>query len=268
MRAMAKETAAIYAGTVSHTRMRPVGHRLSYRVFSLLLDCDRLDDLARSTRLFSHNRFNLVSLHDRDHGSGDGTPLTTYLRHLAEGTPHGRDVVRFKMLCYPRVLGYGFNPLTVYYGLDASDRIRLMVYEVNNTFGQRKTYVLPVSEGEDQEIISQKCAKELYVSPFNTVAGTYSFHLTKPDETLTLGVALKDEEGPLLKAHFRGARHPFGDAGLLRQLARTGWMSLKVIGGIHFEAARLWLKGMRLKPRPAAPSSAITYVEKAGDQHA
>jgi len=246
----------LYPGRVSHTRVRPVHHRLSYQVFAILFDCGRLDALARRLRLFSRNRFNLFSLHDKDHG--DGSSLEGYARKLVAGTPEGARVTRFMMLCYPRILGYTFNPLTVYYGIDADGDVCVVIYEVNNTFGERKTYVLPAERPKDG-VIAQSCAKELYVSPFNTETGTYSFHLTPPEEGLTVGVALKDEAGPLLKAHFRGTRQDLSDRALLKALVRTGWMTAKVFGAIHFEAARLWLKGLRLKPRPPAPETPVTY---------
>ena len=254
---------AIYPGTVVHTRLRPVNHRLKYRVFALLLDCDTLDALDKRSRLFSYNRFNLLSLSDRDHG--DGSPVASYLRSLADASPMRGEVHRFLMLCYPRILGYVFNPLTVYYGLDEAGTVRLLIYEVNNTFGQRKTYVLPVVAQEQGQAISQSCAKELYVSPFNDVSGTYSFHVTPPGESLTVGVALRNADGPLLKAYFRGQRRPFTDAALLSALARTGWLTLKVTMAIHFEAARLWLKGLRLVKRPSAPTNSVTYVDPTGD---
>ncbi len=248
---------AIYNGHVVHARVRPCAHSLKYRVFAVLLDCDRLDQLKSRVRLFSHNRFNLFSIHDRDHG--DGSPIADYLQSLLADMPERSDIHRFTMLCYPRILGYVFNPLTVYFGLDAHDRPRLMVYEVNNTFGQRKTYVLPV-EAKDGSLISQNCRKEFYVSPFNTDTGRYSFRVTPPGENLTVGVALRDKEGPVLKAFFRGERQDLTTANLLGALARTGWMTVKVTAGIHLEAARLWLKGLRLQPRPPAPRRPVTYV--------
>jgi len=254
---------ALYSGSVVHTRLRPVVHKLKYRVFALLFDCDTLEALDKKLRLFSYNRFNLFSLSDRDHG--DGTPIREYLQKIAEKAPAGRSVRRFSMLCYPRILGYGFNPLTVYYGFDAEDRICLVVYEVNNTFGERKTYVLPVDHSADGKVIAQQCPKELYVSPFNAVTGTYSFHLTRPGQSLAVGVALKDENGPVLKAHFRADRQDLTDGGLMRALVRTGWMTLKVTLGIHYEAARLWLKGLRLMPRPPAPKSPVTFLDSSGN---
>ena len=245
--------AGLFLGDVVHRRLRPVTHALRYRVFSLLID----PEAVQTTRLFSHNRFNLLSFFDKDHG--DGVDLAKHLNRMVAEMPEHPPVARFMMLCYPRVLGYAFNPITVYFGLDAADRTVAMIYEVNNTFGQRKTYVLPVAAHDTREI-AQSCAKALYVSPFNDVSGTYSFRITPPaDDTLTIGVALRTSEGPLLKAYFRGDRRPLTDKALLTALLKTGLLTLKVIAAIHAEALRLWLKGLRLQPRPPAAGAPVVY---------
>lgn len=252
---------ALYLGTVVHKRMRPRLHALRYSVFSCLFDCDQIGRLDARLRLFSYNRFNLISLHDRDHT--DGRSLKDYLRSIAAGSGRGNEISRFMMLCYPRVLGYAFNPLTVYFGLDTNDRVRLVIYEVRNTFGEQQTYVLP-ADPEKSGLIDQQCRKRFYVSPFNAVEGRYSFHATPlSGDDLTVGVALKTDQGPLLKAHFRGTRQVLNDATLLRALARTGWMTVKVIAGIHFEALKLWAKGLPIVKRPPAPVAPITYIAAA-----
>lgn len=248
---------ALYIGAVVHRRMQPVTHKLRYSVFAVLFECDRLESLGQRLRLFSYNRFNLFSLYDRDHG--DGTKLEGYLKRVATSAGKAGEVSRFVMLCYPRILGYVFNPLTVYFGLDANSRVRLVIYEVNNTFSERMSYVLP-AEPDENGMIAQRCRKRLRVSPFNDDTGTYSFHVSSPDEGLVVGVALRDETGPLLNAYFRGRRTVLSDSTLLAALARTGWMTVKVIAGIHFEAARLWLKGLRLRPRPERPETDISYI--------
>ncbi len=254
---MSTPEAGLYRGTVVHSRVRPVRHRLRYRVFAVLFDCSALDALDRRLRLFSRNRFNLFSLHDRDHG--EGGDLQSHLGELTRKAGMADTVERFMMLCYPRILGYAFNPLTVYYGLARDGQVKLVAYEVNNTFGQRQTYVLPVGETGEDGIIAQSRAKTLYVSPFNSARGDYSFHLTPPADDLVVGVALRDRDGPVLKAHFRGHRQPLSDASLLRALAAMGWMTVKVFAGIHWEAAKLWLKGLPLQPRPDAPDRATNF---------
>lgn len=250
--------ASLYVGDVVHRRVRPVEHALRYRVFSVLADIDRLDDAVAGLRLASRNRFNLVSLYDRDHGDG-GCDLRGYLDGLAAGAELPEPIATYRMLAYPRILGFVFNPLTVYYGYDDAGTIRLMIYEVRNTFGQMMTYVIPARPVGG--VIAQSADKAFYVSPFNDVSGSYRFRITPPDESLTVGIVLSDDDGPMLNAHFHGHRRPLTDGALLRALAGTGWMTLKVVAGIHFEAARLLLKGMKLRPRPDAPSRDVRFTK-------
>lgn len=245
----------LYRGEVVHARLRPVAHKLSYKVFSLLTDIDRLDELGRRLKLFSYNRFGLTSVCDKDHF--EGKPLRQSLDSIAAKAGMAHLVDRYLMLAYPRILGFVFNPITVFYGLDKAGTPRLMIYEVNNTFGQKQTYVLPVEETKTDGLIHQACAKTFYVSPFNNVEGDYAFHITPPSEEMTIGVALKTDGEPLLRAHFRGRHEPVTDTGLLKALLAYGWMSINVVVAIHFEALKLWLKGLRLRPRPKAPKSRI-----------
>jgi len=246
----------LYLGKVVHRRLRPVRHRLSYNVFAVMLDCAKLDALDRRLTFFSHNRFNLFSLYDCDHG--DGTPLEDYLHKIAENSGHEGKITRFMMLCYPRILGFAFNPLTTYYGLDENGNTRLMIYEVNNTFGERQTYVLPARPDQSGSV-AQSCEKLLYVSPFNSNRGNYSFRATSIGAKLTLGVALRDELGPVMLAHFHAEQRPLRDIELLRTLTRTGWMTVKVYAGIHYEAANLWFKGLSLVDQPEHPRNHISY---------
>lgn len=248
----------LYVGNVVHKRLRPIEHALSYRVFALLLDCDALSDYDAKLRWFSYNKRNLVSVHDRDHGDGQ-TPLATYLRAVAGNAARDAQISRFMMLCYPRVFGYGFNPITVYFGLDENERILLMIYEVNNTFGGRKSYVIPVHP-RACSTISQEIEKQFYVSPFNAVEGRYRFAVMPRDKALTVGVALHTELGATLKAHFRGDRRDLTDRNLITQLLSTGWLSVKVISAIHYEAVKLWLKGLRVQPRPENPKEPVSYA--------
>jgi len=250
---------AIYKGTVTHKRLRPVKHGLSYGVFNILVDCDQIDDVAAKLRFFSHNKTNLVSLFDKDYG--DSKDLLPYLKNLALEAVPETQIARFKMLTYPRIFGYAFNPITVYFGLDAEQNTKLMIYEVNNTFGQRHTYVIPAEEREDG-MIWQNCDKQFYVSPFNDVSGNYTFHVTPIAKKLTVGVALRDDDGPLLNAFFAGQKHELTDGQLVKAILSTGWMTAKVMLGIHWEALKLWLKGLKLKPRPDAPKRAVVIVKK------
>jgi uncharacterized protein len=249
---------SIYQGIVVHRRFRPLRHQFRYRVFSLLVDCDELPALGQRLRLFSYNRFNLFSIRDADHG--DGTPLLDYVGRLVRqsGVP---DIQRMFMLCYPRILGYVFNPLTVYFGLDAEGHTRLVVYEVSNTFGDRKTYVLP-AEQDASGAVHQSCAKQLYVSPFNPVDGCYQFHATPIGERLAVTVTLLRDGDRIMSGYFSGRRTELRDAALLAAAARTGWMTVKVIAAIHYEALKLWLKGLRVVKRPRPAPAPVTFLSR------
>lgn len=245
----------LYRGEVVHRRLTPVRHELRYRVFNLFADVDRLEDTSSRLKLFSYNRFNLFSVMDRNHGPGDGTPINLHAWTLVRAADGGEHVTRIFMFCYPSVLGYVFNPLTVYYGFDAGDRLRLMIYEVNNTFGGRHSYVVPV--GAD---FAQKAPKHFFVSPFNAVEGNYTFHFTAPEEKIALGVALSVAGQPVLNAYVSGARTALSDTTLLRSFLGIPFLTLKVIGAIHLQALRLWWKGLRLNKRPRGPNHTVDFL--------
>ncbi len=245
----------LYHGEVVHRRVSPLRHELRYRVFNLLADVDGLDALSKRLRLFSYNRLNLFSIRDRSHGPGDGTPVRDHAWRLMRAAEGGSDVTRIFMFCYPSIFGYVFNPLTVYYGFGAADRLCVMIYEVNNTFGGRHSYVVPV--GED---FAQSAPKRFFVSPFNAVEGRYIFRFTAPEETMALGVALSVGGAPVLNAYVSGTRTPLTDAMLLRSFASVPFLTLKVIGAIHLQALKLWWKGLKINRRPAVPNHTVDVL--------
>lgn len=163
---LAKDAASLYVGDVMHARLKPIGHRFSYRVMSLLIDLDRLEKADRQSVLFGVNRAGLYSFHEADHGERDGSSLRVYAQRCAAG--RGVDLTggRVMLLCYPRLLGYGFNPLSVYFCYRAGGELALVIYEVRNTFGDIHPYVLPVVSGEMSAAgLRQQQDKQFYVSP-------------------------------------------------------------------------------------------------------
>lgn len=243
--------AVLYRGDVMHARLKPMPHRFVYRVLNLLIDLDRLDDADRQSRLFGVNRCALYSFHERDHGPRDGTPLAAHARSIAAGAGLDLSGGRILLLCYPRLLGYAFNPLSVYYCLRADGTPALLIYEVRNTFGEHHTYVCPVRPSDlTGASIRQECDKRFYVSPFIGMGMRYRFRLSLPGRRAKIRILETDPDGPLLAATFHGRRQPLTSTHLIAAFFALPLVTLKVMGGIHYEAARLWLKGARLEPRP------------------
>ncbi|HLX15727.1 MAG TPA: DUF1365 domain-containing protein [Bradyrhizobium sp.] len=252
------DAAALYFGEVMHARLKPVGHRFHYRVMSLLIDLDRLDAADRQSRLFGVNRPALYSFHEADHGDRDGSPLRVYAGRRARELDVDLTGGRVLLLCYPRLLGYTFNPLSVYFCYRADGQLALLIYEVRNTFGYIHAYALAVHADEISDAgVRQQQDKLFYVSPFVEMAMRYHFRVFPPGSTVKLRILETDREGPLLAATFNGHRRALNTMGLLHSFFALPLVTVKIIAAIHWEALRLWLKGVRLVPREkeAADSS-------------
>ncbi len=243
------EPASLYPGKVMHARLKPVGHRFVYRVLNLMIDLDRLAEADRLSPLFGVNRRALYSFHERDHGPRDGTSLAAHVRAAAK--PLGIDLAGGKilLLCYPRLLGYAFNPLSIYYCHRADGTLALVIYEVRNTFGEHHSYFCAVRPNESGPAgLRQSHEKRFRVSPFIDMQMRYHFRLNAPGDAVRVRILETDRDGPLLSATFQGRRQALTTTHLLVAFFALPLVTLKVMGAIHFEAARLWLKGLRLKP--------------------
>jgi DUF1365 family protein len=253
----------IYHGTVFHRRLRPKRHELRYAVFSLLLDLDELPELDAKLRGFGHNRWQICSFLDRDHGDGRVGGLRHWVEQRLREAGIAESGLRIAVLCYPRILGYVFNPLSVYFCRRADGTLVAMLYEVNNTFGDRHTYVLPVApETAEASLIRQDAEKRMHVSPFNRVVGRYDFSIRPPAADVSVGIVYRDDEGPLLVATFAGDRTPLDSRHLAAALLRHPLMTLKVVAGIHWEALRLLLKGVRFQRHPRRQPARLADLEQ------
>lgn len=258
--------ALLYPGDVMHARMKPKPHRFAYKVFCLLIDLDRLDEAAASP-LFSIGRFNLLSFRESDHGSEDRTAPKGHLRRHVDAllAPTGIDAAggRVLLLCYPRMLGFAFNPLSVYFVYAASGEPVAMIYEVRNTFGEMHTYVCPIEDGQMNEAgIRQERDKLFYVSPFMAQEMRYRFRIRPPGQRVSVRILESDAEGPILAATFTGTPRSLTSAEILKACLAMPLMTLKVVAGIHWEAAKLWFKGIAFYNRPARPKP-VSYNDPA-----
>lgn len=245
-------TPAIYTGGVGHVRRSPVRHAFHYRVYSVWLDLDRLEETAAGLRLFSVDRFNVISVHRRDHGDGSGDPAAWVRTRLAEA---GLDAAghRIGLFCFPRVFGYVFNPIALFVGYTAAGEPGAIVYQVSNTFGDRHSYVAALSPGLTRQAHRQRAAKTFHVSPFNAVEGNYRFRLVPPGTRFSLAIRLEVDGAVRFLATHDARREPLSDTVLARRLVSHPALTAKVIGGIHWEALKLFAKGLRYHPRPVPP---------------
>ena len=262
----AAAAASLYVGEVMHARLKPIGHRFSYRVMSLLIDLDRLEAADRQSPLFGVNRAALYSFREADHGNRDGSPLRAYAQACAAERGIELGGGRVLLLCYPRLLGYTFNPLSVYFCYRAGGELALIIYEVRNTFGEIHPYVLPVQPAEVSAAgVRQSQDKLFYVSPFIEMAMRYHFRVVQPREHVKLRILATDRSGPLLAATFNGCRRALNNVELLRAFFGLPLVTLKIVAAIHWEALRLWVKGARLVPRQNAAIDPRLAAAKSSD---
>jgi hypothetical protein len=242
-----------------HRRLRPFGHRFVYRVFSIMVDIDELPELGRRLRLFAHNGRGLFSLRDRDHGPRDGSPLRPWVEKACADA--GVDVAggRIFLHCFPRVLGLGFDPLSTYWCHGPGGELRAILYEVKNTFGDQHGYLVPIAAAPAPGATLRHARDKIFhVSPFIGMSARYAFRVRVPEEELFIAINESGPDGPILVATHRGRRMPLDDARLLRCFLAYPFLSLKVLGGIHWQALKLWLKGAQFHSRPQPPGAGVS----------
>ena len=233
----------IYPGIVTHKRFKPKKHFFSYKTFSLLIDLNEIQDLEKNIKFFSYNKFNILSFYDIDHGARDGKLLDRWVKKILKKSRINFRIGKIKLLCFPRFFGYVFNPLSIFYCYDKNSKLKAVLYEVKNTFNEQHTYVFrsPTSSN----LILHKCRKKFYVSPFIEMKTFYNFRLLKPGKKLSITIKQTDLHGSLLTACQTGKQLSFTSKNLMTQFLKHPLMSFKVIAAIHFEAFRLWSKGVK-----------------------
>jgi len=245
--------ARLYVGHVMHMRLIPRRHRFRYRVFSVLIDIDRIAAALAGSRVMRHNRFGILSFDDRDHGPRDGGPLRPWVDSQMAAADLGRPA-RVDLLAFPRLWGFVFNPLSIYYCRDGEGVLTAVIYEVKNTFGDQIAYVLPAGTPRGGAF-RQTQHKDMYVSPFIAMDQTYRFDLAEPGDRLAVRIRQSGPEGETLIATQTGEARPFTDAALALAVATHPLMTLKVMAAIHWEALRLWLKRVPVARTPSGETA-------------
>ena len=247
----------IYNGIVKHQRFKPIEHSLNYRTFSVLLDLDEIENLAKNISIFSLNKFNIFSFYNLDHGARDGSSLKDWVQKNIKKFNISDNITKIKLLCYPRMFGYVFNPLSIFYCYENKD-LKAIFYEVKNTFNEQHTYIFKIG---NKEIIKQKCKKKFYVSPFMDMETYYDFKLINPKEKLSIFIRQTSGEETVLTATQTGDKKEFSFNQLLINFFKYPLMTIKIISTIHYEAFFLWKKGAVYRKRKNKILNNLSYEE-------
>ena len=240
------KNSTIYDGKVIHRRFKPKEHYFKYNVFSLLIDLDELEIIQNKIKIFSYNKFNIISFFDKDHGPRDGTSIKQWILKNLKDIGINNDRIQIKLLCYPRIFGYVFNPLSVFFIYDKNSQLISILYEVKNTFGEQHTYIFKTN---DDNIITNDCIKKFHVSPFIEMECHYYFRVLKPSDKISVIIDQKDKDGKLLYASQGGKAKEFNGKNLLISFISHPLMTFKIIAAIHYEALKLWIKGIKIIKR-------------------
>ena len=247
----------IYNGSVIHKRFKPKKHFFKYKVFSLFLDLSELEELNNKLNFFSLNKFNLISFYEKDHGERDGSSILDWVKNNLRSNNISTDNIKVKLLCYPRILGYVFNPLSIFFVYDNDENLISILYEVKNTFGEQHTYVFKIDK--NNQLLDHSCSKKFYVSPFIEMNCSYNFKILKPENKLSVVINQNDSSGKILFASQDGSKKDLNNKNLMISYMSHPLMSFKIIGAIHFEALKLWLKGVKLVKRKIKIKNNITF---------
>ena len=250
---------AIYNGQVIHKRFKPKVHYFKYKVFSLLIDLSELEILDKKVNFFSFNKFNLISFYEKDHGERDGSSLKLWVKKNLEKNNIQVNNIKIKILCYPRIFGFVFNPLSVFYVYNSEDQLISILYEVKNTFGEQHTYIFKVTK--DSNLIQNNCSKKFHVSPFIEMNCNYFFRLLKPGNKISVIIDQYDSEDKILYASQDGFRSDFNTKHLIKSYLKHPIMTIKIILAIHYEAFKLWAKGIKFIKKKIKIKNNIT-IEK------
>ena len=241
---------------IFHERIRPRNNRFGYGALYCVVPLSELAE--KRGGLLALNRFGLFSLHEKDYGDPGETPAGHIQRFLDRyGMVEADGEVTLMTL--PRVLGYGFNPVSFWLAHDRAGTLRAVLCEVNNTFGERHTYLC--RHADHRPILAGdliRAAKVFHVSPFLAVAGDYVFRFALDKDRAAIAIDLEDGDGLMLRTSVSGRLAPLTAAKLLGILARNPLYPVKVIGLIHWQAVKLFLKGIRHFRKPPPPQIRVS----------
>ena len=252
-------------GVVKHCRFSPAKNAFGYGVFTLSIPMRTRKNYPQllSQKGLGDNTFSLFSFLDKDHGMGGKNSLEWIENILLENHIEHVDG-EIWLQTFPRVLGYVFNPVSFWICTRANGQVQAVLAEVNNTFGERHCYLLykdsgkPIQSGE-----TLKSNKVFHVSPFCDVRGDYHFRFLFPQESKSqrhtvCRIELHEDGMPLINTSISGVSEPLTRKSLYLAFLRYPLMSFGVIGRIHWQALKLWFKGVPFHSKPKPPTLEVT----------
>lgn len=253
--------ARLWFGRTSHTRLTPFRRSFTHRIAMLEVDVDRLDEAGTLASLFKIDQGAPISFRQTDHGARQASvPLRLWAeaRFTEAGIHLDKGFIR--LFAFPRVLGYGFSPISVWFGYGLAGDLRGAIYEVHNTFGETHSYVSAFSTD-----VRAKADKEFYVSPFFDVTGEYRFTLRQPAENLALIIENLSADGRSHVASLNVRPHVLTNGAILRWLVEMPFSGIGVMLAIHWQALRLWLKGAQYRGKPVQRTRLTTLARPEED---
>lgn len=247
----------IHFGRVMHARLCPRRNAFAYPVFFLRIPLSEMSSLNRV--IFSVNKWNLFSFHYRDFGDRDGSNPVGWIRGLLRENGVGKADGEIVLQTFPRVLGYVFNPVSFWFCHDASGKLRAVVCEVNNTFGERHNYLLVHEDGRAICPNDNLTAKKVFhVSPFCKVSGIYTFKFRSSERQCYAKIDYDDSSRQVLRTAIFGKAYRFSTWNLTRAFFLYPLMTLMVVLRIHWQAIRLWIRGVPFYSKPLPPQQETT----------
>tara|TARA_Y100000590_G_C15746547_1_gene1022260 strand:+ start:6766 stop:7548 length:783 start_codon:yes stop_codon:yes gene_type:complete len=255
-------SSSLFSNIVIHHRFLPFEHKFKYNLTSCYIDYDELNLLDKKISFFSINKFNFFSFYEKDHGYRDNRNLKEFVIDILSKNSIKYSKLKFKILCFPRILGYVFNPISIFFCFDNENLIAIL-YEVKNTSNEQHTYCFVGPNFKAEKTYKHKCKKIFYVSPFIKMNCIYKFFTSIPSKELSIFIEQYNNKGKkIFFASQKGKKINLSSATILISFIKHPMMTLKVILGIHYEALKIFLKGGKYYSRDKKPNDTISFEGK------
>ena len=256
-------TNCIYKGTLMHHRLVPREHKFTYNIFYTFINVDDLDHLKKKYTFFSYNHFNIFSIYDSDHGFRNKKTIKFWLKNILKKIGIKQMNTKIFLLTMPRIFGYAFNPLSIFFCYDLKGNIKAIIYEVKNTFNEQHCYVFKIKDSFSKKIIfKHTCQKKFHVSPFLDMKAKYNFTISKPGKNFNSSINMQKKETNIFLAMLKCKYQKINLKNLIFLLIKYPFLTIKVVLAIYYEAIKLFIfKKAKYVKKPILKNE-ITTIKK------